>query len=433
MTRLLSVLDREAKKAVQTIRTSGIFYAAALKTLTKDFGSPLLILPFRLKNLFDKPQIRANDRITLRQFHQELKLIFTWLMSAGYEVPIFSSENLTKAIIRLPYQLRQRFYKFTKKSNLIDGRVNLVTFEKWLENQLKTSFNPLADIIIDKEHMLKNRYQIAKLTNRQSIHSLETDININNVNYTSHGSKNKISKEIKIDNTRTLSCWLCKNNHRLMNCKDFLAKTPAERNNFVSDNKLCFNCLSKGHQLNDCKSDFRCREDNCNRKHHTLLHQELKAGDLTINNCNKDRDIDNTTYLQIIPVTIHNNTNSVKTWALLDIGSDATLISEEIADELKLKGKMRYISVSNVMSMENKLPSKLVNFSVSSNSHPERVNISNAWVVKNLTIQTRRMDTKNIAAKYPYLADIAIDTQMPSQISILIGADQPYLHLYRDV
>ena len=218
-----------------------------------------------------------------------------------------------------------------------------------------------------------------------------------------------------------------------MNCKDFLAKTPAERNNFVSDNKLCFNCLSKGHQLNDCKSDFRCREDNCNRKHHTLLHQELKAGDLTINNCNKDRDIDNTTYLQIIPVTIHNNTNSVKTWALLDIGSDATLISEEIADELKLKGKMRYISVSNVMSMENKLPSKLVNFSVSSNSHPEKDNISNAWVVKNLTVQTRRMDSKNIAANYPYLANIAIDTQTPSQISILIGTDQPHLHLYTNV
>ena len=104
-------------------------------------------------------------------------------------------------------------------------------------------------------------------------------------------------------------------------------------------------CLSKGHQLNDCKSDFRCRKDNCNRKHHTLLHQELKAGDLTINNCNKDRDIDNTTYLQIIPVTIHNNTNSVKQWALLDTGSDATLISEEIADKLKLKGEIRNTSV----------------------------------------------------------------------------------------
>ena len=233
MSRLLSLLDSEAKEAVETIGTSGIFYAAALKTLKWDLESPLSILHFRQKNLFDKPQIWANDGITLQQFHQQLKLTVTWLMSVGYKVLIFSSENLTKAIIRLPYQLRQRFYKFTKESNFIDGSVNLVTFEKWLKDQLKTSFNPLADIIIDKEHMLKNRYQMAKLTNRQSIHSLETGFDINNVNYTSHGSKEEeISKENKIDHTIIL-----------MNCKDFLAKTPAERNNFVSDNKLCFVCL----------------------------------------------------------------------------------------------------------------------------------------------------------------------------------------------
>ena len=114
-------------------------------------------------------------------------------------------------------------------------------------------------------------------------------------------------------------------------------------------------------------------------------------------------------------------------------GSDATLISEERAHKLKLKGEMRNIFVSNVMAIENKLPSKLVNFSVSSNSHPKRINVSNAWVVKNLTIQTRKMDTKNIAAKYPYLADIAIDTQTPSEISILIGFDQRHLHLHTDV
>ena len=117
----------------------------------------------------------------------------------------------------------------------------------------------------------------------------------------------------------------------------------------------------------------------------------------------------------------------------MDTGSDTTLTSEEIASKLKLKDEMRNISVSNVMSMENKLPSKLVNFSVSSNSHPERVNIRNAWVVKDLKIQTKKMDTKNIVAKYPYLADIAIDTQTPSGISMLIGADQPHLHLYTAV
>ena len=43
------------------------------------------------------------------------------------------------------------------------------------------------------------------------------------------------------------------------------------------------------------------------------------------------------------------------------------------------------------------------------------------------------MDTKNIAAKYSYLADIAIDTQTPSKISILIRAEQLHLHFYTDV
>ena len=102
-------------------------------------------------------------------------------MLVGYKVSIFSSDNLTKSIIQLLYQLLLRFYKFTKESNLIVGSINLVTFEKCFEDQLENSFNLFADIIIEKECMLKNRYLIAKLTNRQSIHSLETDININNV------------------------------------------------------------------------------------------------------------------------------------------------------------------------------------------------------------------------------------------------------------
>ena len=158
MTHLLIVLDGEA---VETIITCEIFYATALKTLKNDFGSPLLTSQFCLKNLIGKPQIQVNDRITLQKFHPELKSTITWLMSVCYKVPTFPSGNLRKAIIQLPYQLRQRFYKLTKESNLIDGSVNLVTFEKLLEDQLKSSFNPLPHIIFDKGNMLKNRYQIA--------------------------------------------------------------------------------------------------------------------------------------------------------------------------------------------------------------------------------------------------------------------------------
>ena len=276
MNRFLIILDGEAKKAVKTINTtSGILNATALKTLKKRFWESFIDTTFLPKNFVWQTSNSSKQQLYPMTVSPSTKI--DYYMSVSYKIPIFLSENWTKAIICLPYQLHRRFYKFTEESNWIDGGINLVTLEKWLKDQLKTSFSSLTDININKEHMLENRYQIAKLTSRHSIHSLETDININSVKYTSHGSKDKeILKEGKTDNTRTLSYWLCNDNHRLMNCKDFLPKTPVERNNFVFDNKLCFNCLSKEHQLNDYKSDFRCREDNCNHKHHTLLHQELK-------------------------------------------------------------------------------------------------------------------------------------------------------------
>ena len=60
MTQLPDTLDGEAKKVVEMIGTSGIFKATALKTLKRDFGIPLLISHFPLKELNEKPQMRVN-------------------------------------------------------------------------------------------------------------------------------------------------------------------------------------------------------------------------------------------------------------------------------------------------------------------------------------------------------------------------------------
>ena len=95
-----------------------IFYATALKTLKRDFGSPVVVTHFKIKSLLDAPQIYANDRVGLPQFHQQLKCCITWIRSMGYSAAIESTENLTKAVMRLPNQLRTSFYKSTKNYNI---------------------------------------------------------------------------------------------------------------------------------------------------------------------------------------------------------------------------------------------------------------------------------------------------------------------------
>ena len=69
MERLISFLEGDAKKAICSIGTQSIFYATALKTRKRDFGNPVVVAHLKIKSLFDAPQIYANDRVGLRQFH----------------------------------------------------------------------------------------------------------------------------------------------------------------------------------------------------------------------------------------------------------------------------------------------------------------------------------------------------------------------------
>ena len=54
MERILSVLRREAKKSAESTGKSSIFYAAALKTLKRDFGHAFPVANMKTKLLFDK-------------------------------------------------------------------------------------------------------------------------------------------------------------------------------------------------------------------------------------------------------------------------------------------------------------------------------------------------------------------------------------------
>ena len=77
----------------------------------------------------------------------------------------------------------------------------------------------------------------------------------------------------------------------------------------------------------------------------------------------------------------------MKTNALLDSGADSTLIRQDIAKQLDLHGSSRNLEIHNAFLKSKTAESKLVNFSVPSNDHAEKIDIKNAWTVKNLNIR----------------------------------------------
>ena len=211
MVKLISLLDGDAKKAVQSIGSNGLFYASALKALKSSFGNPLLDAKFRMKILFDKPHINGRDRIALRQYHQQLKTSNTWLISMGYETLLLSNDNLTKALMRLPLYLQQDFFKATRDSNLIGGSVSLIVFEKWLDKKIKNTLNPLADIIAANDTPPKRPTKPYQPKPRTSINSLTSKLNLHEQQKHDDSAKENPSSE---KDKKDIKCWLCKKPHR---------------------------------------------------------------------------------------------------------------------------------------------------------------------------------------------------------------------------
>ena len=128
------------------------------------------------------------------------------------------------------------------------------------------------------------------------------------------------------------------------------------------------------------------------KKHHTLFHDESRVN---INVCSNVSNA-KVTYLQVLPLCVSNGTRSVKVNALLDSGSDSTLVTKVLANKSKLTGKDQPLALSNVVCTSTRTMSKLVNFQILSPSHSSKILISNACVVEHLDLPRFKINSNTI-------------------------------------
>ena len=76
-----------------------------------------------------------------------------------------------------------------------------------------------------------------------------------------------------------LRSWLCSKDHKITECNQFVTHSVDERMRLVKVKKLCFNYISNSHTINNRKSKVLCREDDCKRQHHVLLHPVNEGND----------------------------------------------------------------------------------------------------------------------------------------------------------
>ncbi|XP_018394546.1 PREDICTED: uncharacterized protein LOC108773284, partial [Cyphomyrmex costatus] len=254
--------------------------------------------------------------------------------------------------------------------------------------------------------------------------------------------KTKPSKSSVQSHTTTATgahCPLCKQDHLLSVCPDFKKKQVNERRDLIVKFKRCLNCLSARHFANTCPSKHNCRQ--CQQRHHTMLHEattssatenSLESNETNTSNENnvvshlitkttfdKSRVLLATARIQVCSSS--GRTDVIR--ALLDQGSVTSLISENLAQRLRLSRTRVAVSVTGIGETQS-VARHAALISVSSKTGKGPSYSTTAIIMRSLTKYTPPKIAYQISLAH--LSGLPWADPQPSSadpIEMIIGAD----------
>ena len=405
---LKSCLEDEPKKTLESLKADNTNYAIAVKLLKDRYENKRFIINNHLKNIFSLPFVNKSDCKSLRDFLDTLSINLNTLKALDRPVDQWSDLIIYIVVSKLDH-FSSSTWEESLEPNNIPSHTDLISF---LERRCKT----LESISIHK---------INKET--KSLPPQKCNINTPLRKRVFHTSYYKAQS-----NKKLASCFICEKNHNIFNCADFLKLTPQERLQHIKSLNRCSNCFRQNHFTKDC-TIFGCKQ--CNKKHHTLLHIDVKASSNAItdqlvnditdpgegtSHCNLA--VSNNILLSTAVILVKGPTGKIKECrALLDIGSQSHFITENLCKQLNLKIQNSNVSILGINSQSRLTKSAEVE--IRSRSTDFMYNIKCLVIPKiteNLPSYTFDINTIHL----PNNLDLADPTfNVSSPVDILIGAE----------
>lgn len=419
MVHLQTSLGGRALQSVYGFLCDGKLYNRAVETLKDRFGKEDDIVNSCMKSIFTFPPMKSIEKAVLEKFHGLLHCALVTLETMGFENDIKSSENLRRAVNKLPQELVR---DWTKEIYGMNRRPTLLDFDKWLLREVDicrtTSYSVQRESYVKRETRMNN--YIMKPGEPTSSYRRGKDSNV-------------------------MKCPLCFQGHKLFNCQTFLNKSIDERNRYVKETNRCFSCLTYGHKLSKCFKRKQCTVIGCMKTHHPLLHEQ-SASDFEneVNSLEQSRIQDSDAQivaamknetsvqekshviLQVVPIRVYGANNAfVDTYALLDSGSQTSLCSEELARKLQLKGELKLLTINNIEQNGNPKQVLRLNLKIKPNAKESSsavIEVKEVWAIPKLNIRMPNVSAE-IIQSFQHLRDLPMNFSYSGNVEVLLGAN----------
>ncbi|XP_041451284.1 uncharacterized protein LOC121404932 [Drosophila obscura] len=260
-----------------------------------------------------------------------------------------------------------------------------------------------------------------------------------------------VSHHVDVPTTSARGCVYCHGPHSLYVCTQFKAMNVVDRRTFAMEGKLCFNCLSRSHQVKDCNSTNTCRL--CKSRHHTLVHpEEIRTTPSVAVNTSADPNLRSPMHAaEVDPAVVSHHTlergvlatsqailptilaTIVDSWGdettcriLMDTGSTITMVSESFIQRIGLSRTHARIPVVGLGASPAGVTRGRATFTLLSRTSTTSVVVT-GLIMSTLTssIPAQRIESNTPMWGKIFelpLADPTFGT--PGEIDLILGADQ---------
>ena len=402
-------------------------------------------------NLVKGPPIASSDKSALRKFANRATRALATLTSMNC-LPEINQGNIVSMEARLPKPLQDKFaalaYDLEAKAQRFPTLANFVNF---LTRHLNIANHPISG----KSRQFSYNYPIK---NRKvlPIWKLQppkcTTMSISNNSKTTPQPSRTPRKNGRASSN---SCCCYGQAHPLYWCEEFKRKTPQERRTLVSTKKLCPSCLKNTELSTDtCTSSFRCQIQGCGAFHHSLLHPTqlhvsisedhttdgpTAAVDTTasVTSCTTTRTEESgTILLQVAPLRVVGcNRLTVTTHAMLDSGSEITLVDPSLVSSLGLSGQPDRLVFSAMSNHNEPHDRERVDLAVESliDNHPQQLQLQGVWSGKEPSIPLPYQCIATTKSRWPHLHNVPFPEVQRQKVLLIIGADIPKVFLPLEV
>ncbi|KAH9578491.1 hypothetical protein MS3_00000188 [Schistosoma haematobium] len=375
-------------------------YRKAKEILKRLFGQAHVIARETLEDLFNAVNFDYTDGEQLSNLAIKMENCAMVLEQMDYTSDLNSLVTLERIVRLLPQPMQAQWadcvYKLT-------------------EDDREPTFHELTQFIASRARVASSRF--GRLANRsRKGHNVKTNCHV--------------QSEQGNSSTTKIKCSMCSYDHAIYKCPQFLALKVQDRWSHAKSKGICFVCLRQGHRVKECKLTKRCNVNGCEKKHHSLLHSESDKPGIS-NCCGYTKSLINQLCLGMIPVRLKSRKAEIVGYALLDNGSDVTLIKSNCLRSLGLSEDQASVVVETVGGNRT-MKVTSAPFEVYSLDRSEHVTIEGALIVASIPGHKPTKSAMNNLVKWPHLSDVPIDSLDSEEVLLLIGCDVPEAHWVLD-